>query len=179
MVLGGYASLRERKKVHFMSATVLKVVIAVSGAALMAGCSSIGVRDHRGAVIDKELASAIQVGVDNKESVAKTLGRPSFTGQFAPNDWYYVARDTRTAAFRDPKVLEQTVLHIRFDAAGNVTRIDNTGKELIASIDPEAARRPPWTPAQLLRRAVRQYRSISQRRASGSNRVVARRNKPR
>ncbi|MEO7364943.1 MAG: outer membrane protein assembly factor BamE [Sphingomicrobium sp.] len=125
-----------------MSSAVFKVVIAMSGTALLTGCSSIGVRDHRGAVIDKELASAIQVGVDNKDSVSKTLGRPSFTGQFAPNDWYYVARDTRTAAFRDPKVLDQTVLHIRFDQAGNVTRIDHSGKELIASIDPESGKTP-------------------------------------
>ncbi|MEO8548002.1 MAG: outer membrane protein assembly factor BamE [Sphingomicrobium sp.] len=114
--------------VAFMSAALL--------AALLGGCSSMGIRDHRGAVIDKELASAIQVGVDNKDSVSKTLGRPTFTGQFAPNDWYYVARDTRTVAFRDPKVLDQTVLHIRFDPAGNVIRVDRTGKELIASIDP-------------------------------------------
>jgi outer membrane protein assembly factor BamE (lipoprotein component of BamABCDE complex) len=125
-----------------MTAAVFKVVIALSGAALLAGCSSMGVRDHRGAVIDKELASAIQVGVDNKDSVSKTLGRPSFTGEFAPNDWYYVARDTRTVAFRAPKVLDQTVLHIRFDAAGNVSRIDHTGKELIASIDPVSGRTP-------------------------------------
>ena len=125
-----------------MSAAVLKVVMAVSGAAFLAGCSSIGVRDHRGAVIDKELASAIQVGVDNKDSVSKTLGRPSFIAQFNPNDWYYVARDTKTVAFRDPKVIDQTVLHIRFDQAGNVTRVDRTGKELIASIDPESGHTP-------------------------------------
>lgn len=125
-----------------MSAAVLKGVMAVSAAALLAGCSSMGVRDHRGAVIDKELASAIQVGVDNKDSVTKTLGRPTFTGEFAPNDWYYVARDTKTVAFRDPKVIDQTVLHIRFDAAGNVSRVDRTGKELIASIDPESGRTP-------------------------------------
>jgi outer membrane protein assembly factor BamE (lipoprotein component of BamABCDE complex) len=125
-----------------MNAAVLKVVVAISGAVLLAGCSTIGVRDHRGAVIDPELASAIQVGVDNKDSVSKTLGRPSFTAQFNPDDWYYVARDTKTLAFRDPKVLNQTVLHIRFDAAGNVTRIDRTGKELIASIDPESGHTP-------------------------------------
>jgi outer membrane protein assembly factor BamE (lipoprotein component of BamABCDE complex) len=125
-----------------MSSAVLKIVVAMSGAALLAGCSSIGVRDHRGAVIDKELASAIQVGVDNKDSVSKTLGRPSFTGEFAPNDWYYVSRDTKTLAFRDPKVLDQTVLHIRFDQAGNVTRVDRTGRELIASIDPENGKTP-------------------------------------
>ncbi len=125
-----------------MSVAVLKGVMAMSAAALLAGCSSLGVRDHRGAVIDKELASAIQVGVDNKDSVSKTLGRPTFTGHFAPNDWYYVARDTKTLAFRDPKVLDQTVLHIRFDQAGNVTRVDRTGKELIASVDPASGKTP-------------------------------------
>ena len=125
-----------------MSGAALKIVVVVSSAAMLASCASMGVRDHRGAVIDKELASAIQVGVDNKDSVSKTLGRPSFTGEFAPNDWYYVARDTKTIAFRDPKVIDQTVLHIRFDAAGNVTRVDKTGKELIASIDPESGHTP-------------------------------------
>jgi outer membrane protein assembly factor BamE (lipoprotein component of BamABCDE complex) len=125
-----------------MNAALLKGVTTVLGAALLAGCSSMGIRDHRGAVIEKDLASAIQVGVDNKDSVTKTLGRPSFTGQFAPNDWYYVSRDTKTLAFRDPKVLEQTILHVRFDQAGNVIRVDRTGKELIASIDPVNAKTP-------------------------------------
>jgi len=125
-----------------MNAAVLKGVTAVLGVALLAGCSSMGIRDHRGAVLDKELSSAIQVGVDNKDSVTKTLGRPSFIGQFAANDWYYVSRDTRTVAFRDPKVLEQTVLHVRFDQTGNVTRVDRTGKELISSIDPVSGHTP-------------------------------------
>ena len=94
------------------------------GAALLTGC--VGVYDHRGAVIDQELASAIQVGVDNKELVERTLGRPTFIGQFTPNEWYYVSRDTKTVAFRNPGVLAQTTLRIRFDAAGNVSKIDRT-----------------------------------------------------
>jgi len=117
-----------------MKSAVLKMMIAVAGAALLGGC--MGIRDHRGAVIDKELASAIQVGVDNKESVAKTLGRPSFVGQFNPNDWYYVSRDTKTVPLRGPGVTDQTILHVRFDPAGNVSVVDRTGKEYIASIDP-------------------------------------------
>jgi outer membrane protein assembly factor BamE (lipoprotein component of BamABCDE complex) len=104
--------------------------------ALLSGCQSMGIKEHRGYVLDKELASTVQVGVDNKESVAKTLGRPSFTGQFDANDWYYVARDTKTVAFRSQKVLDQDVLHIRFDAAGNVASVNTTGEELIAKIDP-------------------------------------------
>lgn len=125
-----------------MASAVLKAATVAMAAALLAGCASIGIRDHRGAVVDKELASAIQVGVDNKDSVTKTLGRPSFTGQFNPNDWYWVSRDTKSIAFRDPKVLDQTILHIRFDAAGNVSAVNTTGKELIASIDPSNAKTP-------------------------------------
>ena len=123
-----------------MKPAVLKVMIAVTGAALLGGC--MGIRDHRGAGIDKELASAIQVGVDNKESVAKTLGRPSFVGQFNPNDWYYVSRDTKTVPLRGPGVLDQTILHVRFDPAGNVSIVDRTGKEYMASIDPVGAKTP-------------------------------------
>ena len=64
----------------------LKLSVAVLAATLLAGCA--GVRAHKGAVVDPQLASAIQPGVDNKASVEKTLGRPSFIGQFTPNDWY-------------------------------------------------------------------------------------------
>lgn len=103
-------------------------------AALLAGCS--GYREQRGYIMDQELASAVQVGVDNKESVAKTLGRPTFTGQFDPNEWYYVSRNTNALAFRLPRVTDQTVMLVRFDAAGNVAAINRTGKELVASIDP-------------------------------------------
>ena len=110
------------------AAALLLASVAVSG------CS--GYRETKGYVLDNELTSAVQVGVDNKESVAKTLGRPSFTGQFDANDWYYIARDTKTVPLRSQKVIDQDVLHVRFDAAGNVASVNSTGKELIANIDP-------------------------------------------
>ena len=112
------------------------VAAAVVGVALLGGCSSIGIKEHKGYVLDKELASTVQVGVDNKESVAKTLGRPSFTGQFDANDWYYVSRDTRSVALRSQRVLDQDVVHIRFDAAGNVASVNTTDETLVANIDP-------------------------------------------
>ena len=124
-----------------MASTWVKLAAAVAVIGSASGCA-LGVRDHRGFVIDKELAQGVQVGVDNKDSVAKTLGRPTFTGQFNDNDWYYVSRDTKTVAFRSPGVLDQTVLRVRFDQAGNVAAIDRTGKELIASIDPSKDKTP-------------------------------------
>ena len=123
-----------------MKFALSKVAAAVLGAALLAGCA--GVRAHRGSVVDPEIASAIQPGVDNKASVEKTLGRPTFAGQFSPNDWYYVSRDTSTFAFRNPRVTQQTVYMVRFDPAGNVVAVQKSGKEMVASIDPSNRKTP-------------------------------------
>jgi len=110
-------------------------VLAAAGAAmLLAGCTSI--RDHQGYMMDQTLVSGIQPGVDNRESVTGTLGRPTFVGQFDQRDWYYVSRDTRQLAFNSPKPRANDVLHIRFDEAGNVERVDRTGMELVANIRP-------------------------------------------
>ena len=123
-----------------MKTGLIKLSAAALGAALLSGCA--GVQAHKGAVIDSSMASAIQPGVDNKTSVEKTLGRPTFTGEFSPNDWYYVARDTTTFAFRNPRVKNQTVLHVRFDRAGNVVSVQRSGRELIAAIDPSGRKTP-------------------------------------
>ena len=117
-----------------MTKRVVKLAAMLLGAASLSAC--VGINEHRGFVLDEQLAQSIQVGVDNKASVTKTLGSPTFTGQFDPNDWYYLSRDTHQFAFRDPRVTEQKLLHVRFDAGGNVAAISTTGKELIASVDP-------------------------------------------
>ena len=117
-----------------MASIWLKLAAATAVAAMTAGCA--GIRDHRGYVLDKELATNIQVGVDNKDSVIKTLGRPSFVGQFDANDWYYFSRDTKTSPFRTARVMDQALFHVRFDAAGNVASVGQTGKETIVAINP-------------------------------------------
>ncbi len=94
-----------------------RYVVAVIGLALaLSACA--GSRDHKGFVLDPTLTDAIQVGVDNKESVTRTIGRPTFTSQFDPNEWYYVSRNTAQLAFRDPKVTDQTVLRIQLRPGG-------------------------------------------------------------
>lgn len=104
------------------------------------GCSQ--VRGHQGYIADESLVSGIQPGVDNRESVTKTLGRPSFVGQFTPNDWYYFARTTKQLAFALPTPTEQMVLRVRFDAAGNVAAVDRAGLEKVAKINPNGDKTP-------------------------------------
>lgn len=110
------------------------------GAALLAaalGTSACApVRSHQGYVIDKQLVDAIQPGVDNRESVLQTLGRPTLTSQFNDGEWYYVSRDSTNLGFQTPKARDQQTLRIRFDAKGNVVAVDRTGAEMIASVDP-------------------------------------------
>jgi outer membrane protein assembly factor BamE (lipoprotein component of BamABCDE complex) len=112
----------------------VKVATVALAAVLLAGCAT--TRAHKGTVLDRQLTSTIQAGVDNKASVEKLLGRPSFVGGFAPNDWYYVSRDTSQVAFRNPRVTKQTVLLVRFDQAGNVAATRTTGRELVMGLDP-------------------------------------------
>ena len=107
---------------------------------LLGGCTQI--RDHQGFIVDDTLAAAIQPGVDNKDSVQASMGRPSFTGEFDQNDWYYVSRMTKNMAFNAPKPESQIILHVRFDKAGNVASVDRKGMEQVASISPSSDKTP-------------------------------------
>ena len=113
---------------------------AAAAGLLLGGCSK--VQDRMGYVVEEALVTAIQPGVDNRESVMSTLGRPTFTGQWNDNDWYYVSRSTKNLAFNMPNVKSQTILRVRFDQAGNVTAVDRRGMEQVASIDPMKDKTP-------------------------------------
>ena len=123
-----------------MKRAVSRVSTIALAAVLLAGCAA--TRAHKGAVLDMQLASSIQPGIDNKASVEKLLGRPTFTGQFNANDWYYVSRDTVQLAFRNPRLTRQTALHIRFDQAGNVLAVNRSGRELVLALDPANRKTP-------------------------------------
>jgi outer membrane protein assembly factor BamE (lipoprotein component of BamABCDE complex) len=117
-----------------------RALFCVALAALSAGCTRIA--DHQGALLDEQLLASVQPGVDTRDSVAGTLGRPSFVGQFDQHDWYYVSRNTRQLAFNLPRPSEQTVLHVRFDDAGNVRSVTRTGLELVVNINPSHDKTP-------------------------------------
>ncbi len=116
--------------------TVALMVVAFAAS----GCAK--VKGFQGYISDPTLVDGVQAGIDNKASVEKTLGRPTFVGQFDTADWYYVSRQTRQYSFANPKPSEQTVLRIRFDGAGNVAAVDKAGVERVASINPEHDKTP-------------------------------------
>jgi outer membrane protein assembly factor BamE (lipoprotein component of BamABCDE complex) len=115
-------------------------LIGISLLVLTSGCAKI--HEHRGYMMDETLAAAVKPGVDNRDSVESTLGRPTFVGQFDQRDWYYVSRDTRQLAFSMPKPTGTTVLHVRFDPQGNVAGVERTGLDQVRRIDPMNATTP-------------------------------------
>jgi outer membrane protein assembly factor BamE (lipoprotein component of BamABCDE complex) len=116
-------------------------ITALIGAALLAqGCTQL--RGQQGYIGDATLLNSVQPGVDNKESVQASLGRPTFTGQFGDSDWYYYSRTTKQLAFRNPTATSQLVLHVKFDNAGNVVSATQGGMENIANINPESDKTP-------------------------------------
>lgn len=126
----------------FGNAFPRRLAVVLGAGLLLASAGCTRVQDHKGYVLDQTLAASVQPGVDNRDSVTKTLGRPSFTAQFGEDVWYYVSRNTKSLNFQKPKASEQTVLAVRFDKAGNVASIDRTGLEQIASITPMSDKTP-------------------------------------
>ncbi len=120
-----------------------RVLLAAGLSALLTGASGCTrIRTHQGYQIDKLLVDSVQPGIDNRASVEGTLGRPSFVSQFGPQEWYYVSRTMRALAFSNPKPVEQTVLRVRFDAAGDVAAVDRMGLEQVAHISPSGDKTP-------------------------------------
>ena len=114
---------------------------ALLAALLLAGACA-PLKSHQGYIVDADLVNSVQPGVDNRQSVLQTLGRPSFTGQFSDADWYYIARDSRNFAFRNPRPSDQITLRISFDGAGNVAAVRRSGVEQVAQIDPASQKTP-------------------------------------
>jgi outer membrane protein assembly factor BamE (lipoprotein component of BamABCDE complex) len=114
---------------------------AVLGTALLAsGC--VQIQGHRGYLADEILLQSVQPGVDDRQSVERTLGRPSFVGQFGEPVWYYVSSSTMQTPTMRPKISGQTVLAVHFDGNDQVVNVERTGMELVARIDPESEETP-------------------------------------
>ena len=133
------------------SARALCLTAAV--AVTLGGCTQFQTR--QGYIFDQTLLDSVTVGIDNRASVERTLGRPTFASQFGvaegrpaivtpdlANEWYYLARTTRQPPFGRPRPVDQVAVRVRFDAIGNVTAIDRTGVETVVRINPEDDKTP-------------------------------------
>ncbi|MES2698447.1 MAG: outer membrane protein assembly factor BamE [Pseudomonadota bacterium] len=118
----------------------MRIAAAAALGLLATGCSSI--QSTRGYLVDEVLVASVQPGIDNRDSVQGTLGRPTLISQFGEPVWYYVSSRTEQAPFTRPRIATHRVLAVHFDQRGNVTRMDQTGMENVVRLDPDGAETP-------------------------------------
>ena len=113
--------------------SILKLSLLTTSLLATTACGN--TREVRGYVFDKELADAIQPGVDNRNSVLTTLGNPTMRGTFDQSTWYYVSTRVRVRPVFWPDAKEHRVLVVGFNDRGVVNMVDNLGLDDMREID--------------------------------------------
>ena len=122
-------------------AGISRIAVVLGMAVLTTGCLQ-SIPSHRGYLADEVLMQSVQAGIDNRISVERTLGQPSYVSQFGEPVWYYIGSTVRQAPFARPKIAEHSVLAVHFDETGNVVDVERTGIEQVAFISPERDETP-------------------------------------
>jgi len=102
------------------------VLVAMLGGAL-SGCAA-EVKNH-GYAPDDALLADITAGQDTRSSVRSKIGRPSTSGVFTDNGWYYVATTVEHYMYHDPKVTDRRIVAVQFDANDVVAAVNIYGIE--------------------------------------------------
>lgn len=79
--------------------------------------------DHGYVPTEGDLAE-IMVGVDTRDTVAQTIGRPTSFGMLESGGWYYSQSRWRNFAFKAPKIIDRQVVAITYTEAGIVDNIE-------------------------------------------------------
>jgi outer membrane protein assembly factor BamE (lipoprotein component of BamABCDE complex) len=69
----------------------------------------------------------LQVGVDTRDTVEATIGRPAAEGLLGEEAWYYVQSRWKALGAREPQEVSREVLAVSFDADGKVANIERFG----------------------------------------------------
>lgn len=117
---------------------VVAIAIGLAGA----GCAPV-IRTHGYVPVPERLAE-IEVGRDTRGSVQRKIGRPSASSTFDDDGWYYVSTKVRHETYKEPKVIERTVLALSFDRAGLLTEMNRYGLEDGRVIDLETRTTPTY-----------------------------------
>ncbi len=106
----------------------------------LAACAPI-IENH-GYAPDKDSLATVVVGQDTRDSVAQKIGRPSMTGVFTDDGWYYVSTTVENYLYHAPRVIDRRVVAVRFDDQGRVAAVNTYGLEDGRIIDLETRTTP-------------------------------------
>lgn len=97
-------------------------MLAAGALCFVAACAAT-YSNHGYAPTDAELEAVI-VGVDTRESVEASVGRPSSTGVLKDGAWYYISSRIKYFAYREREVVDRQLVAISFDKRGRVSNVE-------------------------------------------------------
>ena len=83
---------------------------------------------------DADTISLLKIGQDDKNSVSKILGEPSFKGSLGDNAYYYVGSLKSKIAFLKSNVREQYILELKFSKSNKLKNIYFYDKSLSTDV---------------------------------------------
>lgn len=90
---------------------------------LAVGACAATFENHGYVPTDTDLEQII-VGVDTRDTVAETVGRPTSFGVLEGGGWYYTQSRWRHFAFTAPKIVDRQLVAITYTEAGTVENIE-------------------------------------------------------
>jgi outer membrane protein assembly factor BamE (lipoprotein component of BamABCDE complex) len=94
--------------------------MAIASIALLAACATDVTRGHPA---EAEFLASVKPGVTTQAETLRLLGSPSSQSSFGPPTWYYISSVRQTRAVFAPRILDQHVTEIDFDANKKVSEI--------------------------------------------------------
>jgi outer membrane protein assembly factor BamE (lipoprotein component of BamABCDE complex) len=124
------------------AATVIWAMMSLGLAGLGAGCAP-EIENH-GYAPDDALLADITAGQDTKSTVQRKIGRPSATGVFNNDGWYYVSTRVERYTYHAPKVVDRRVVAVRFTTDDVVESVKTYGIEDGRVVDLETRTTPTY-----------------------------------
>ncbi|MBT4567021.1 outer membrane protein assembly factor BamE [Rhodobacteraceae bacterium nBUS_24] len=103
-----------------------RFIIGASAALILLSACSAQYRAH-GYMPQQEEVDGLVVGVDNRDSVAKSLGVPSSGGVARDNAYFYVRSRIQQGALGRPTEVDREVLVLSFNKQGVLSNIERFG----------------------------------------------------
>jgi outer membrane protein assembly factor BamE (lipoprotein component of BamABCDE complex) len=82
---------------------------------------------NRGNMIQDHQMVTIEPGTSTKSDVLRAMGSPTTQDPFDENIWYYIGQVKEKKGILDPKVTDERIVMVQFDADGIVNTIKDVG----------------------------------------------------
>ncbi len=88
---------------------------------LCMSCSAV-IQNHGHIPLPSDLEK-IKVGIDNKRSVQKLIGKPTTSGVLKNRSWYYIGSAVKHYGWKEPEEINRVVISITFNQSDVVENI--------------------------------------------------------